>query len=254
MSWDEHIMLIAHTANRFGSQLAVIGNTGSNATREAVKATCQGFAVGMDAALHINPYYGKTSRDGLIYHFQAVLDYGPVIAYNVPGRTGQDIPSDVVLELAKHPNFAGVKECTGNDRIRAYTQQGVTCWTGNDDEAHDARWGAGAVGVISVTSNVVPGLMHRLMFAGADPELNACLQPLMRWLFLQPNPIGVNTLLAMLGAAPPVFRLPYAPYGAELRAEGAQLLATLGLQHCVHGPGAQPALREVQDWTLLELY
>jgi dihydrodipicolinate synthase/N-acetylneuraminate lyase len=55
----------------FGSQIAVIGNTGSNATREAARATCQGFAVGMDAALHINPYYGKTSRDGLIYHFQA---------------------------------------------------------------------------------------------------------------------------------------------------------------------------------------
>ena len=71
MSWDEHIMLIAHTANVFGSRCAVIGNTGSNATREAVHATCQGFAVGMDAALHINPYYGKTSADGLFHHFQA---------------------------------------------------------------------------------------------------------------------------------------------------------------------------------------
>ena len=163
---------------------------GSNATREAVRATCQGFAVGMDAALHINPYYGKTSRDGLIYHFQAVLDYGPVIAYNVPGRTGQDIPDDVVLELAKHPNFAGVKECTGNARIAAYTARGVTCWSGNDDEAHDARWSAGAVGVISVTSNVVPGLMRTLMFDGPDAALNARLQPLMAWLFAQPNPIG----------------------------------------------------------------
>jgi 4-hydroxy-tetrahydrodipicolinate synthase len=84
----------------------------------------------MDAALHINPYYGKTSREGLIYHFSAVLDYGPTIVYNVPGRTGQDIAPDVVHELALHPNFAGMKECTGNDRIKGYTARGITCWSG----------------------------------------------------------------------------------------------------------------------------
>ena len=88
MSWDEHVMLIAHTVNSFGSHLQVIGNTGSNSTREALHATEQGFAVGMDAALQINPYYGKTSLDGLIAHFSAVLDEGPTIVYNVPSRTG----------------------------------------------------------------------------------------------------------------------------------------------------------------------
>ena len=89
MSWDEHVMLIAHTVNSFGSKLQVIGNTGSNSTREALHATEQGFAVGMDAALQINPYYGKTSLDGLIAHFSAVLDEGPTIIYNVPSRTGR---------------------------------------------------------------------------------------------------------------------------------------------------------------------
>ncbi len=147
-----------------------------------------------------------------------------------------------------------MKECTGNARIKAYTDQGITCWSGNDDEAHDARYTAGAVGVISVTSNVVPGLMRQLMFGGTDAKLNASLQPLMRWLFVQPNPIGVNTALALLGAAPPVFRLPYAPYGKELRDEGVALLRSLGLQHCVHGPGAVPELREPAEWTLLERY
>ena len=88
MSWDEHVMLIAHTVNSFGNHLQVIGNTGSNSTREALHATEQGFAVGMDAALQINPYYGKTSLDGLIAHFSAVLDEGPTIVYNVPSRTG----------------------------------------------------------------------------------------------------------------------------------------------------------------------
>ena len=119
MSWDEHIMLIAHTVNKFGKDILVIGNTGSNSTREALHATSQGVAVGMHAALHINPYYGKTSRAGLIRHFSAALDEGPAIIYNVPGRTGQDIPDDVVQQLAPHANFLGMKECTGNPRIQA---------------------------------------------------------------------------------------------------------------------------------------
>ena len=86
MSWDEHVMLIAHTVHEFGDQLHVIGNTGSNSTREALHATEQGFAVGMHAALQINPYYGKTSLDGLMSHFTALLNEGPAIIYNVPGE------------------------------------------------------------------------------------------------------------------------------------------------------------------------
>ena len=88
MSWDEHVMLIAHTVNAFGgkngaesgkdrsSGLLVVGNTGSNATREALHATEQGFAVGMDCSLQINPYYGKTSAAGLLRHFGAALSEG----------------------------------------------------------------------------------------------------------------------------------------------------------------------------------
>lgn len=139
MGWDEHIMLIAHTVHEYGDNLVVIGNTGSNSTREALHATEQGFAVGMHAALQINPYYGKTSVVGLRAHFSAVLNEGPAIVYNVPGRTGQDIPDEIVMELAQHPNFLGMKECTGNERIGSYTKRGVLCWSGNDDEAHDAR-------------------------------------------------------------------------------------------------------------------
>jgi 4-hydroxy-tetrahydrodipicolinate synthase len=141
----------------------------------------------MHAALQINPYYGKTSSTGLLTHFQAVLSEGPAIIYNVPGRTGQDIPDSIIHGIADHPNFLGVKECTGNKRILAYTSRGITCWSGNDDEAHDARHSAGAVGVISVTSNVVPALMHRLM-TERDDSLNASLKDLYRWMFCEPNP------------------------------------------------------------------
>jgi 4-hydroxy-tetrahydrodipicolinate synthase len=223
MSWDEHIMLIAHTVNQFGRDLKVIGNTGSNSTREALHATEQGFAVGMHAALQINPYYGKTSVAGLRAHFNAVLEEGPAIVYNVPGRTAQDIPDDVILSLADHPNFLGVKECTGNPRIQAYGAKGVTCWSGNDDEAHAARHTAGAAGVISVVSNLVPGLFASLMKERND-EQAAALQDLIAWLFCEPNPIAVNTALAMCGVIKPVFRLPYVPLEKERREEGARLL------------------------------
>jgi 4-hydroxy-tetrahydrodipicolinate synthase len=227
MSWDEHIMLIAHTVVCFGDKLQVIGNTGSNSTGEALHATEQGFAVGMHAALQINPYYGKTSEQGLKAHFDAVLAEGPGIVYNVPGRTGQDIPDRVIMGLAeRHPsNFLGVKECTGNARIEGYASRGVACWSGNDDEAHDARHHHSGSGVISVTSNLVPGLFSRMMHGDKpEPELAASLEPLMAWLFCEPNPIALNTALAMCGLAQPVFRLPYVPLSRAQREEGAKLL------------------------------
>jgi 4-hydroxy-tetrahydrodipicolinate synthase len=224
MSWDEHIMLIAHTVNCFGDRLTVIGNTGSNSTGEALHATEQGFAVGMHAALQINPYYGKTSAAGLRAHFSAVLAEGPAIVYNVPGRTGQDIPDEIVHELAQHPNFLGMKECTGNARIGKYTSTGVACWSGNDDEAHDARHYHGGLGVISVTANLIPGLYSKLMQQSPEPELNASLQALIKWLFCEPNPIPLNTALMMCGLAQPVWRLPYVPLSREQREQGAKLL------------------------------
>ncbi|KAG4937083.1 hypothetical protein JHK85_052002 [Glycine max] len=233
MSWEEHIMLIAHTVNCFGGKIKVIGNTGSNSTREAIHATEQGFAVGMHAALHINPYYGKTSLDGMVAHFQSVLSMGPTIIYNVPARTGQDIPPHVIQTLAESVNLAGVKECVGNDRIKQYTDDGIVVWSGNDDQCHDARWGYGATGVVSVASNLVPGLMRELMFGGVNPTLNSKLLPLIDWLFHMPNPIGLNTALAQLGVIRPVFRLPFVPLPVDKRIEFANLVKEIGREHFV---------------------
>jgi len=226
MGWDEHIMLIAHSVYKFGSKLKIIGNTGSNNTSEAIQATEQGFAVGMHASLQINPYYGKTSHEGMRQHFNRVLELGPAVIYNVPGRTGQDIPTSVMESICGHENFVGVKECVGNERIHYYTQKGVTCWSGNDDQAFEAKHRFGAAGVMSVTANVVPGLMRNLMDKD-DSALNQQLLPLIDWLFSEPNPIGLNTILAMTGVVGPVFRLPYYPMTEEQQKQGIEILSAL---------------------------
>nr|GFA31027.1 4-hydroxy-tetrahydrodipicolinate synthase, chloroplastic-like [Tanacetum cinerariifolium] len=184
MSWDEHIMLIGHTINCFGTSIKVIGNAGSNSTREAVHATEQGFAVGMHAALHINPYYG-------------------------------------------------IKECVGHDRVKEYTKNGITVWSGNDDECHDSKWDHDATGVISVTSNLVPGLMRELLSKGKNQSLNKKLLPLINWLFGEPNPIGVNTALAQLGVIRPIFRLPYVPLPLAKRVEFVNIVKEIGREHFI---------------------
>ncbi|CAI5953946.1 unnamed protein product [Closterium sp. NIES-64] len=275
MSWDEHVMLIAHSVYCFGNKLKIVGNTGSNSTREAMHATEQGFAVGMHAALQINPYYGKTSLDGLRSHFDVVLSIGPsivykvpaivlsaptppppppfptspsrpplprlpcsvvlpmgpAIVYNVPGRTGQDIPPSVIEAIATHENFAGVKECAGNDRIGGYAQKGIVAWSGNDDQFHDAKWNHGGQGVISV------------LLKGPNPELNAKIAPLVNWLFVEPNPIGLNTALCQLGLVRPVFRLPYVPLNKESRQKFVDIVHEIGLEHF---PGAKD-VRVMED-------
>jgi 4-hydroxy-tetrahydrodipicolinate synthase len=226
LSWEEHLMLIAHSVHQYSDKLIIIGNTGSNNTREAIKATKNGFAMGMDATLQINPYYGRTSVAGVIAHFNKVLDIGPAFIYNVPGRTGQDLTPDIIELLSKHENFIGVKECGGNERIAHYEQQGIACWSGNDDECYAGRQQFGSHGVISVTSNIVPRLMRTLMDK-KDDNLNDRLQDLMKWLFCEPNPIAINTALMMTSAVETNFRLPYQALTLAQRQKGFDLLDKL---------------------------
>lgn len=230
LSWEEHLMLIAHCVNNFGDKLIIVGNTGSNNTREAIKATENGFAMGMDAALQINPYYGRTSIRGVSEHFKRVLDIGPAFIYNVPGRTGQDLTPEIIEPLSTHKNFIGVKECSGNDRIAYYEKRGIACWSGNDDECYVGRHVHGSHGVISVASNIIPGFMRQLMDKNNVEEsakLNDNLQGLMKWLFCEPNPIAINTAMIMTDAVPNNFRLPYIALTKEQREVGLELLKAI---------------------------
>lgn len=244
LSWDEHLFLIAHAKAKYGDKLAIVGNTGGMCTAEAAVATRKGFAAGMDCSLLINPYYGKTSAKGIIMHLESGLKFGPGIIYNVPGRTGQDIKPELIMQLADHQHFVGVKECMGHERIKELSGQGVACWSGNDDQCHLSRHVHGGVGVISVTSNIVPGLMHKLMHGPRNDDLDKKLQPLYKWLFTDPNPIGVNTMLMQLGVVEPVFRLPYTFASKEMREEAVPLIKGLGLEHCPQGPKGLQVLED----------
>jgi len=245
LSWEEHLMLIAHSVNKYGDQLIIVGNTGSNNTREAIKATKNGFAMGMHAALQINPYYGRTSNKGVLEHFSRLLEIGPAFIYNVPGRTGQDVTPEIIEPLSSHKNFIGVKECTGNDRIAYYEKKGIACWSGNDDESFAARHEHGAHGVISVTSNIIPKIMRTLMDK-PDKALNDSVIELMGWMFCEPNPIALNTALMMTNAVSPVFRLPYQALSLEQREVGLALLKSIDANELV---GNDLSLMSDNDFT-----
>merc|ERR1712139_260179 len=135
-----------------------------------------------------------------------------------------------MVELSKHKNFCGSKECMGNDRIKELSDKGISCWSGNDDQCHDGRHSFGGTGVISVTANVVPGLMKKLM-TEKDDALNAKLAPLYGWLFEEPNPIGVNTMLMQLGVCSPVFRLPYTFRAEAKRKAAVEIVNSIGIEH-----------------------
>ena len=205
-----------------------------------------GFAFGMDASLQINPYYGKTSERGLKEHFQRLLDLGPAIIYNVASRTGQDLQPELIESLAEHSNLVGVKECSGNERMGYYESKGIACWSGNDDQCFEGRHRHQSHGVISVIANLLPGLMRKLMDED-DPLLNERLQPMMSWLFHVPSPNALNTAMAMTGAAPPVFRLPYAPLDSEARQQGFDLLQAFTVEERV---GSTLKLMDDSDFEL----
>jgi len=249
LNWTEHIMLIAHAKHKFGDRCIIVGNTGSNSTDEAITATQHGFSVGMDASLLINPYYGKTNAEGIKRHILSGMDLGPAIIYNVPGRTGQDIPPALMREMAEHKYFCGVKECMGPERIKMYVDAGMKIWSGNDDDMHYCRHVLGAQGSISVASNVVPGIYKKLLFHERNDALNDSLNPLFSWLFKEPNPIGVNTMLMQLGMSQPVWRLPYVPLDKAMREEGVRILKDIGVQHVPNGDNLQ--VLEDDDFTVL---
>lgn len=218
LTHEEHHRVIEKTIEFAAGKCTVVAGTGANSTAEALSLTRAAIACGgADACLQVTPYYNKPNPEGLYRHFMSVADLGlPVILYNVPGRTGREIPLSVVKRLAAHPNIVAIKEAAGSvDRVSAVRDAapGLTVLSGDDSLALPMI-AVGAAGVISVASNVVPremGDMVRLALAGdfvGARALHEKYYRLFRDLFIDVNPVMVKEALAAMGKCERVFRLP----------------------------------------------
>lgn len=205
------------------SDVPVIAGTGSNNTGEALRFTKHAADAGVDAALLISPYYNKPNPAGLIAHFTKIAEAVdiPIILYNVPSRTGQDVPVEVIAELAKMGNIVGVKEASGSvgkvTRILEQTiDEDFTVLSGEDGLTLPIM-SVGGKGVISVAANVVPEKMSGMVNAALKGDYETArklhfeMAPLIRALFLETNPIPVKKAAELIGLASGHVRLPLAP-------------------------------------------
>ena len=213
----EVIRFAIQTANR---RCLVLAGTGSYSTREAIAATEQAEKLGVDGALLVAPYYNKPSQEGLFRHFSAIAKSTPlrVMLYNIPGRCGVDIVAETVARIQSDcPNVVSIKEAGGNvDRVselRARLPEAFTVLSG-DDGLTLPFMAAGAVGVVSVASNLLPREMCELVraFTNGDikqaEQLHRKLYWLFKDLFIEPNPVPIKTALSWRGTISAEVRLP----------------------------------------------
>ena len=226
LSDAEKLEMFRRAKRYVGDNCLIIAGTGSNCTEHAVALSKAAEGVGVDALLVVSPYYNKATHDGLVAHYSAIAGavHIPVIAYNVPSRTGVDIPVSVYQCLAQIPNMAGVKEASTDiskiAKIKAVCPSDFAVWSGNDDQAA-AVMALGGQGVISVLSNVVPVETQAMAQAALDGDFDTAadlqikLLPLIELLFCEVNPIPVKAAMKLIGYDCGECRLPLTPMSRE---------------------------------------
>ena len=223
---NEHCLLIKTTVEQVAGRVAVIAGTGANSTREAIELTRNAKELGADACLLVAPYYNKPTQEGLYQHYAAVaaaVDI-PQILYNVPGRTGCDIHNDTVIRLSAISNIVGIKDATGGIErgtdLLLRLPKDFAVYSG-DDATGMALMLLGAHGVISVTANMAPKLMHQMCVAAMAGnvktacEINAKLFALHQKLFVEANPIPAKWVLQQMGLIKTGIRLPMVNLSAQ---------------------------------------
>lgn len=224
---DSEKLEMFHRAKKYArDDCLIIAGTGSNCTEHAVALSKAAEEIGADALLVVSPYYNKATPEGLVTHYSAIAGavHIPVIAYNVPSRTGVDIPISVYKCLAQIPNMAGVKEASTDiakiAKIKAACPQDFAIWSGNDDQAA-AVMALGGLGVISVLSNVMPVETQAMAQAALNgdfdtaADLQVRLLPLIELLFCEVNPIPVKAAMKLIGYDCGECRLPLTSMSLE---------------------------------------
>lgn len=230
LSDGEKMELVRRAKAYGGNACQIIAGTGSNSTQHAVALSQAAEDAGADALLVVSPYYNKSTPDGLMAHYAAIAQSVtiPIILYNVPSRTGVDMPVSVYRRLSAIPNVAGVKEASSSitkiAQIRAECPKNFYVWSGNDDQTVPAM-SLGAMGVVSVLSNLCPAEAQLMAKAALDGDFDTAaklqvkLLPLIDLLFCEVNPIPIKEAMALIGYDCGGCRLPLTELTRENRAK-----------------------------------
>ncbi len=211
LSWDEEYQLFQVVLRSVAKKALVLAGTGSNSTEEAIAATQKAAKIGVDGSLQVVPYYNKPPQAGLYHHFQAIAQSCPdlpLLLYNIPGRTGQNLQPETVARLAEVKNIVGIKESSGNldqvSEIRRLTPTEFKIYSG-DDYLTLPLLAVGGCGVVSVASHVVGKQLQQMIQAFETGQVEVATQihlqlyPLFKALFVTANPIPVKTALKLQG-------------------------------------------------------
>ncbi len=228
LSWEEEYELFQVVQKAVAGKAKVIAGTGSNATQEAIAATQKAAKLGLDGSLLVVPYYNKPPQEGLYYHFSAIaaaVPEFPLMLYNVPGRTGQNLQPETVARLAEIPNIVALKEASGNldqaSLIRSLTPPEFVLYSG-DDSLTLPLLAVGGYGVVSVASHLVGEHLQEMVAAFVSGQtqiatkIHLQLFPLFKALFLTTNPIPIKAALNLQGWNVGQPRLPLHPASAAI--------------------------------------
>jgi 4-hydroxy-tetrahydrodipicolinate synthase len=237
LNTKEHMEVIKQTMHFVNGRAKVIAGTGANSTAEAVELTRQAKELGIDATLQVTPYYNKPNQEGLYRHFSTVAELGvPVVLYNVPGRSCREIAIDTVARLAQHDMVVAVKEAGGDvARVKQTLDACKIEVLSGDDGLALPMMRDGATGLISVASNVVPGVVATLVHTALEGQWNAAqllhdrYLPLFDAMFIDTNPIPVKAAMAMRGTIEEVYRLPLCSMEDALKETLREVLSGLEL-------------------------
>ncbi|PZV25605.1 MAG: 4-hydroxy-tetrahydrodipicolinate synthase [Snowella sp.] len=241
LSWDEEYQLFQVVKNAVGNRAKILAGTGSNSTTEAIAATTEAAKLGLDGSLQVVPYYNKPPQEGLYAHFQAIAQACPdlpVMLYNIPGRTGQNLLPETVAKLAKIDNIVAIKEASGSIeqscQIRCLTDADFAIYAG-DDLLTLPMLTIGGAGIVSVASHLVGEQIQQIVQSFLSGEVAEAIDihlklfPLFKVLFCTTNPIPIKAALKLQGWDVGGLRLPLYEISETQREEVAIVLRTLSL-------------------------
>lgn len=238
LSHEEHRRVMSLVVEFVDGRVPVVCGAGSNNTEEALGLIRYAKKIKADGVLVVTPYYNRPTQEGLYRHYAYLANRVdiPMILYNVPGRTGVSITPQTAARLAKISNIVAIKEASGSlDQADQILELSDLTLISGEDSLTFPLMAIGAKGVISVTANVVPGLVRQMVHATLNGdleqgrELHRKLYPLSKVLFIETNPIPVKTALGLMDLIRPELRLPLCPMQAENQKKLKAVLKKLGV-------------------------